>query len=353
MHELTCNLHMHTRYSDSTGLHRDIARAALRAGLDVVIVTDHNVWVQGFEGYYREAGRRVLMLVGEEIHDQDREPQKNHLLVLGADRELATLADDPQALIDAVRAAGGLSFLAHPVDPEQKAIGERDISWVDRDVRGFTGVELWNAFSEFKGRIPSLLHALFYVFFPQFIALAPFPGALQLWDEMLSHGRPVAALAGSDAHALQRTLGPLRKVLFPYEFHFRAINTHLLVPQAPTGDLQHDRAQVLQALEHGHAFIGNDSLAPTRGFRFSAQGRETSAGMGEEISASGGLTLQARLPGMGETRLLRDGRLLRTWQNQEAFSHTITDPGVYRVEVYRRHLGRRRGWIFSNPIYVK
>jgi len=353
LHELICNLHMHTRYSDGSGLHRDIARAALRAGLDVVIVTDHNVWTIGFEGYYREAGRRVLMLVGEEIHDQDREPQKNHLLVLGANRELATLADDPQALIDAVRAAGGLSFLAHPVDPEQKAIGEKDISWVDRDVRGFTGIELWNAFSEFKGRIPTMLHAIFYVFFPGFIALAPFPQTLALWDELLARGRPVAALAGSDAHALQRNLGPLRRELFPYEWHFRAINTHILVPQPPTGELDPDREQVLEAVAAGHMFVGNDSIAPTRGFRFSAQGREASAIMGDEISPRGGLTLQARLPGMGEARLLHNGQVAGTWRNREAFSYTTDTPGVYRVEVYRRHLGRRRGWIFSNPIYVK
>ena len=40
MHEIILNLHMHTRYSDGTGSHRDIARAAIRAGLEAVIVTD-------------------------------------------------------------------------------------------------------------------------------------------------------------------------------------------------------------------------------------------------------------------------------------------------------------------------
>jgi hypothetical protein len=29
------------------------------------------------------------------------------------------------------------------------------------------------------------------------------------------------------------------------------------------------------------------------------------------------------------------------------------EAGVYRIEAYRRHLGRRRAWIFSNPIYVR
>ena len=36
-----------------------------------------------------------------------------------------------------------------------------------------------------------------------------------------------------------------------------------------------------------------------------------------------------------------------------ACTHITTEAGVYRVEVYRRYLGKRRGWIYSNPIYVR
>src|SRR6266581_7404675 len=105
MHELIINLHMHTIYSDGGGTHQDIARAALKCGLDAVIVTDHNVLVSGPQGYYREGKKQVLMLLGEEVHDQARHPQKNHLLVLGANREMATFAQNPQNLIDNIRGA--------------------------------------------------------------------------------------------------------------------------------------------------------------------------------------------------------------------------------------------------------
>ena len=107
MEELTINLHMHTTYSDGSGSHKDLGAIALETGVDVLIVTDHNVLVEGLDAYYRKKGKNALVLVCEEIHDQDRVPQKNHLLVFGADRELSTLADDPQSLIDAVRDAGG------------------------------------------------------------------------------------------------------------------------------------------------------------------------------------------------------------------------------------------------------
>src|SRR5690554_2424639 len=156
MHEIVVNLHMHTVYSDGTGTHREIAEAALKAGLDAVIVTDHNVLVQGVEGYYRVSPSssprrgRVLLLVGQEVHDQDRMPQKNHLLVFNSPRDVATLADDPQTLIDGVTEAGGLSFIAHPRDPAAPAFNEPDISWEAWDVHGYTGIEVWNGLSELK-----------------------------------------------------------------------------------------------------------------------------------------------------------------------------------------------------------
>src|SRR5512140_2045407 len=185
MQEILVNLHMHTRYSDGSGSHHDLAAAALRCGLDAIIVTDHNVLVHGMEGYVRDGAHRVLMLIGEEVHDQDRDPQKNHLLVFGADKETSTLADDPAALIKAVRDAGGLSFIAHPTDPAAPVFRETDIDWVDWSVSDFTGIELWNGLSELKTLIPTRLHGAFYAFFPALVAHNPMAATLRKWDELL------------------------------------------------------------------------------------------------------------------------------------------------------------------------
>ncbi len=352
MHELTVNLHMHTTYSDGSGSHADLARAALKTGLDVLLVTDHNTWVQGMDGYHRDGKRRLLLLVGEEVHDQDRDPQKNHLLVFGAERELAPLADDPQALIDAVRAAGGICFIAHPVDPALPAFGEDDISWVDWEVHGFTGIELWNGFSELKSVVRNKFDGVFYAYFPEAIARGPLIETLLLWDRLLAGGQKTVAVGGSDAHARHMSLGPLRRVIFPYEYHFSAVNTHVLVPTPLLGNLANDRKMLLEALSTGHCFVGYDLASPTQGFRFSAHGREQNAVMGDEIKADGGITLQVKLPSPGEVCLLKNGKMVHSGRG-EAFTFTTDEPGVYRVEAYRRYLGRRRGWIFSNPIYVR
>ena len=354
MSELIVNLHMHTTYSDGSGSHADIAQAALKSGVDAVIVTDHNILVQGIEGYTTgERGKRVLLLIGEEVHDQAREPQKNHMLVFGANREMAPYAQKAQNLIDQVHKAGGLSFLAHPFDPELKAFHEDDISWVDWEVRGYTGMELWNGFSEFKGVVRSRLDAIFYAFFPQYLAHGPRPEALKKWDELLTSGKKVVAVGGSDAHALHARMGPLRRTVFPYELHFSAINTHLFTDNDLSGDFQADRAMIYKALRQGHAFIGYDLPHPTRGFRFTAQGRDGTASMGGEIALGTGLTMQIRMPMKAECRLLCNGEHVRTWKDREICAQTVAQPGAYRVECYVEFLGKKRGWIFSNPIYVR
>lgn len=354
-HEIVVNLHMHTPYSDGHGSHKQLAGAALKVGLDAILVTDHNVWVNGPEGYYQDGPKRVLMLIGEEVHDQARDPQKNHMLVLGAERELATLAYDPQRLINGVNEAGGLCFLAHPTDPENTVIKEDDLSWVSWDIQGFTGIELWNSLTELKTKIKSYLHAAFYAFNPQYVASGPPPQAITIWDELLKSGKKIVAVGGSDAHALPGRLGPFTRTIFPYEFHFRCINTHLLLPEPLSGNVEHDKTLIYNALRAGHAFVGYDLPAPTRGFRFAAHAREASVILGDEvvIRQGQGVTFQIRLPQVAECILLKDGKPLKTWDNRESIAYNTTEPGVYRVEVYREFLRERRGWIFSNPIYVR
>ena len=352
MHEIIVNLHMHTRYSDGSGSHRDIARAALKSGLDAVIVTDHNVLVQGMEDYVTDGSRRVLMLIGEEVHDQDREPQKNHLLVFGADQEMAAFADEPSALIRNVRRSGGLTFIAHPTDPAAPAVGETDITWVDWSISDFTGIELWNGLSELKMLVPTKMHGVFYAFFPWLLAHRPMKATVEKWNELLARAR-VVAIGGSDAHALQLHAGPLHAVIYPYEFHFRAINTHVFLPRPLSGQASLDRQMIYEALAAGHCFVGYDLPLSTRGFRFAAHAEESEAIMGDEISVRHGVTLQAYLPSFAEIRLLKDGTLIKLAKRAQALTYLAQEPGVYRIEAYRRYLGGKRGWIFSNPIYVR
>ncbi len=353
MHELVINMHMHTTYSDGSGTYADLARAALKTSIDVLLVTDHNILVQGVDAYYRDEGKCTLVLVGEEIHDQDRHPQKNHLLVFGTNQELSTYAKDAQALINKVNHLGGLSFIAHPVDPAMPAYGEDDISWEDWNVTEFTGIELWNGFSEFKTIAKGKLTEIFYAFFPEAIPHGPLPKTLDIWDTLLGKGLRVVAVGGSDAHARHMSLGPIHKTIFRYEYHFSTINTHVLTPTPMSGVLAQDRKMIFDSLAAGHCFIGYDLPASTRGFKFSAQGSDSIANMGEHIILTNEtLMLTAELPSPAMIKLIKNGNCIKEVYGK-ALTQITNEAGIYRVEAYKRFLGKLRGWIFSNPIYVE
>ncbi|NPV56993.1 MAG: PHP domain-containing protein [Anaerolineae bacterium] len=352
--EIVVNLHMHTAYSDGSGSHDQIADAAIETGLDAVIITDHNVLVTGKEGYREKNGRKVLVLIGQEIHDQARKPQKNHMLVFGAEKDLAPLASSTQQLINQVRAAGGLSFIAHPYDPALPTFNEDDISWVDWSVSGYTGIELWNAFSELKMVVHNKLEGLFFALFPQLIAHGPAQQVLAIWDDLLKQGRKIVAIGGSDAHALPMSLGPIHRTIFPYAFHFQTVNTHILLPQGLTGNIDTDKKMIYTALSNGHAFVGYDLPQSTRGFRFTAQTKEQHGVMGDTLSLDGGsVTFQISLPVPCECKLVHaGGDTIICKGNNQNFTHITSVPGAYRVECRVDYLGKQRGWIFSNPIYI-
>jgi hypothetical protein len=353
MIELAGNLHVHSAYSDGRLYHGAIAAAAARAGLDFLFVTDHNVYVRGVDRWHSfEPDRRVLLLAGEEIHHQDRVPQKNHLLVLGARSELGGLAADPQVLLDAVRAAGGASFLAHPFDPASALIGEAALGWVSWDVTGYDGLEIWNYMSEFKSLMRGRAAALLYIFLPGFGIRSPDPATVAAWDRLLSSGRRVVAVGGADAHGQVYAVGPLRRTILPYEYLFRAVNMHVLLDGPLSGDADADGGRIVAALRRGSAWVANDLPASTRGFRFDASGQNASAGMGGEIALRSAPVLTALLPARARGKISRAG----AGPVQEGTGTEVvfrpTGPGAYRLEAWRRYRGRLRGWIFSNPIHV-
>jgi len=146
-------------------------------------------------------------------------------------------------------------------------------------------------------------------------------------------------------------MGPIRRTIFPYKFHFSAINTHLLTTISLSGNHIIDSGIIYQSLANGNAFIGYDLPASTRGFRFSAQSNGKEVIMGDEIELDGSITLQVHIPGKAETSLLKDGEIIKKSRNENLVFVT-NEPGVYRVEVHRNYLGMKRGWIYSNPIYI-
>lgn len=362
MYEYVGNLHVHTPYSDGSAPHDVVAAAAIRAGLDFVVTTDHNVWVHGVEGYYRDRqGREVLLLTGEEVHDMLREPQRNHLLVYGTRQEMAAAAQGqhPQRLLDAVNQAGGCAFIAHPIDRAVPWVGEGSYSWEDWDISGYAGLELWNTMSLFKTLLTNPARGLWAAFDLGGVMVGPEAETLRLWDDLLRQGRRVAVVGNADAHGTVYRLGPLRRKLFRYDFLFRCVNTHALLERPLSGDWEADGAALYGAIAAGRAFVGYGLPGSPRGFRLEAMrtqppGRSATpiAQMGDQVALGDFDTLRVTAPAPARLRLLRDGQAVAE-QVGQMLLHRPQGPGAYRAEAWKRYRGRERAWVFSNPIYVR
>jgi hypothetical protein len=349
-HGLRGNLHIHTTSSDGAASHEEVGRIAAKAGLDFIVITDHNRFLPQHEGWIE----RTLVLVGEEVHDPNRKPQSSHLLCFQIREDVAPHAAGPQAVIDAVSAQGGFTFLAHPFERDApEFLREPNISWRDWDVQNFTGIELWNQMSEFKSVTTGRFSALMNGLFPKQMSLGPLERTLTLWDEMIAtRMQRIVAIGGVDAHQFRYILGPFSIVLYPYLHHFRSVITHILNPKPLSGSFPDDRNMIVQSLKQGHCFVAYDLPAPTDGFKFTVNNDDGQFIMGDEVEVKRGLTFQIRLPQRTLCRLLKDGKIIKEWPDRDVCTHLTTERGVYRVEAFMPYKGKLRGWIFSNPIYA-
>ncbi len=108
--------HLHTVASgDAVTTLEELAERAVRAGLDVVCVTDHNETSAAVAASRRDLGVRII--VGEEI----RTPDGDIIGLFLAERVPYVL---PVAEVVArIRAQGGLVYAPHPFDQDRSSLG--------------------------------------------------------------------------------------------------------------------------------------------------------------------------------------------------------------------------------------
>jgi hypothetical protein len=342
LHDLTCVAHLHSTHSDGTGTIPEIARAASHAGVDVVLLTDHDTLAgKDEEGWDGDA----LVLVGEEVSPLGQ----NHYLAFGTEKHTRHTGRTPAEVCRAVDEAGGFGFAAHPFSRGNPAFARvaKGMPFHDLDAEELRGIEVWSMVTDTAEHLRGWGDALRFVARPQSVIDHPPPGNLAGWDR-LGASRKVVGLGGLDAHQIGKRIGnhvPLR--LMSYRRSFRLLHTHVLLHEAPTLDLEHDKAQVYDALREGRSFIALDWVAPSRGFRFTADG----APMGSELEAAR-TKLEAHTPRPARLTLVKDGEPL-----VESFGadleREVDEPGVYRVEARLPARGHERTWILSNPIYLR
>ena len=331
--------HIHTTHSDGGGTVADIESAAAAAGLDFVIVTDHNSLAAKPREGYGDTG--VLTIVGTEISNHE-----GHLLAVGLPAQTYRFSGDGLDTLRDLDDLGSLSFAAHPESPRE------DLRWTGWNLPGDWGIEILNGDSQWRaaGWTSLLATALLYPLNSDYslLRLLRRPAALSRWDDLLAR-RHAPAIAGADAHG---TLRPAAATLpLPtYEAVFRIAQNYVLLEQPLSGNAPADTAAILAALARGRAYIGVGALAPADRFFFLAERDGSRWTMGDTVASGGPVQLQAggARPANARITLYRNGVTVATADGP--LDTRVTEPGVYRVEV--QVPGWDVPWVVSNPIYV-
>jgi hypothetical protein len=344
MQDLACVVHLHSTYSDGTGTVTEIVRAARRAQVDVVLLTDHDTLGAKHDGHEGWHGS-VLLLVGEEISPVGRD----HYLAFGLDQHVRHFGRSVAEVCQAVRDAGGFGFAAHPWSRGSERF--RRPSMAFHDTEAADGVELWSFATDTAEQLPSVRSALSFMAAPGRTLDHPPAANLHAWERLCARRR-TPMIGGLDAHQFGKRVGPFVPVrLMSYRRSFAQLRTHVLCERPPAGELEADREQVYSALREGRSYIAVDALSPARGFRFWAEGPSGELPMGAEAPADR-FSLHAVLPAPAAMRLLRDGDEIAA-RPAPALVCDVDEPGVYRVEARLERHGRPRTWVLSNPIYLR
>lgn len=351
--------HVHTRRSDGTGTLDSVARAAARAGLDFVVVTDHGDATRPPEPPSIRDG--VLVVDGVEISTTG-----GHYVALDVPAAPYPLAGEPAAVVEDVRRLGGFGVAAHPDSPKLALAWQGwdepidAFEWVNADTewRNESGWRLLQTLVHYPFRRPEALAALFER-----------PGrTLARWDRLSASGRRLVSLGAADAHA---RLGPggetapyegaIALEVPSYETVFRVFSTSVVLDAPFSGAADADARRLLDGLRAGRTFTTIDALARGGRFEFWATDRAGVHQMGELVEPASPLrfTARAAAPPGAQLRLLGNGRLLAASSGLELVYDV--EPGAtrgeslvaYRVEVTGvSRTDPQMPWILSNPIFV-
>ncbi|HEX03742.1 MAG TPA: PHP domain-containing protein [Bacteroidetes bacterium] len=334
-------LHMHTLYSDGTGTVGQIANYAEERGLQWLIITDH-CHLEAYErGEYGRYGN-VWVLIGTELGDEDL---PNHYLAYGITELPEQL--DPVQMVKDVTKLGGFGAIAHPHEKRDEFEEMPPYPWTAWEAP-FDGIEIWNQLSQW---VEGLTHTNKYRRFlhPLKSLTGPDKATLRIWDE-LNLRRPVVGYVGVDAHALDYPVlrGMFKLRVFAYKVQFRSLQTHLLLPEPLNqSDFQIANEQILTALRNGHHYGANHRVGDARGFRFIA----TQGGIHYHpiatLTSGETIHFRVKVPMCARIHLIRNGQLLMRVRGR-SLRYESSQPGIYRVEVFRK----ATGWIFSNPFRV-
>ena len=346
-------LHIHSVRSDGRGTPEEIARAAARAGLKFIVITDHGDATRTPDPpVYRDG---VLCIEGTEISTSG-----GHYIAIDMPPAPYPLGGAARDVIEDVKRLGGFGIVAHPDSPKP------ELRWKEWSAP-FDAIEILNLDTSWRQRVTDtswrpkagLIAKLFtYPIRPveSITSLISRSSVFYRWDA-LSKRRHLVTLAGADAHRASDPVAARLSVPIPsYESSFRTVSVRVRPDRALTGDAPSDAAMIIRAIRAGHLYSAVDGAATPPAFEFTATNALGTVHPGDQLATSGPVTLHVRSNAPdGFTTTIWDGvQAITSDRTERDFTVTApAGPAVYWAEV--RGAGRLSAvpWITSNAIYVR
>lgn len=330
-------IHIHSLYSDGTGDINSISKAAKKAGLKWIIITDHNN-MDVEEGIING----VCVIRGEEISPE----KENHYLALGITETIKS--DNPDFYIQKTKELGGFGFIAHPDEGKNRKNNFIPIKW-NSDYEEADGVEIWNWFSQWADNYDNrnIFTIIYSYFFAHKKIKTPYNETMEKWDRLNNNTRKIIpAIAGVDAHALKINKYIIPVTIFPYKKMFSTLANVIYTKEKLQGSFEHQKKLILNALKIGNNVILNRSVYDKIPF-IGIANKKTSVTSGEKIELDNSTYLKIRLQKKAQIKIYCDGSLINMLKAKDC-EIKINKSGKYRTEL----LIKEKGWIYTNPIEV-
>lgn len=336
-------IHIHTKFSDGTGDIETISKAAKNAGLDWIIVSDHNDFSVK-EGIYNG----VCVIKSEEISPDIG----NHLLAFDIKEEIIK-SEDTTENIENVHKQGGFCFAAHPDESDFRKNPNPPIKWQDKTIVP-DGIELWNWFSDWANRYnnQNIFYIAYAYLFRKKLIRGTEPQTRFWWDKINNVRDEIfPAIAGTDAHALKINNFLIPVTIFPYEYCFNTAVNQIFTDEKLSSDFETAKKQVFNAIKKGNTLLLNRKKCRKDNYKKLSLTVVNSVGetvyCGEKIKLDSDTKIELHLHKKAEISLFLDGNEIR-YDNTNNFVHNVTERGKYRIEVYNGN----SPVLYSNPILV-
>lgn len=316
-------IHIHTKLSDGTEDINSISKAAKRAGLNWIIITDHNNF-DIEEGFYNG----VCVIKGEEISPC----ASNHYIALGI-KNLINPSENTQNFVEEVRKQEGFGFAAHPDEADNRKNKAQPIKWTDKSVIP-DGIEIWNWFSDWADNYDesNIFRIAYSYFFRHKLIHGPRKETLKWWDELNSNSEDIIpAIIGVDAHALKisKYIFPIK--IFPYNVCFETLTNIIPLENKLPEDFEQQKKIILESIKSSNNIMINRHIK-----------KEIPLIYVKDKSIIVKISTNAQI------KIIQNGVLIHSEINK-SLKFPIQEKIKYRIEIYLKN----QPWIFSNPIILK